>query len=266
MKEPIRVLSDLHLGHRVSRIGKVEALRPLIAGAGTVIFNGDTWQELALPFKDRSAAMLEELRAICREEGAEAIFLSGNHDPGWDGPGWIELADKRILITHGDALFFSGSPWSREALNRRQQIAELWRKHRAAECHAGERLRLARQIARSLVPPHFPKGKKLWQRVWEAAHPPSRAFHMLHSWLTQADAAVDFAEQFFPKAEIILIGHFHLPGVWNKDGRTVINTGAFLPPCKAWCVEIKSGWVSCSKITENSDACTIEPAFAHWRF
>ena len=42
MNEPVRVLSDLHLGHKVSRIDHVSALRPLIAGAGTVIFNGDT--------------------------------------------------------------------------------------------------------------------------------------------------------------------------------------------------------------------------------
>jgi hypothetical protein len=42
MSSPIRILSDLHLGHRVSRIASAESLRPLIAGAGTVIFNGDT--------------------------------------------------------------------------------------------------------------------------------------------------------------------------------------------------------------------------------
>ena len=53
MNEPVRILSDLHLGHRVSRIERTSALRPLIAGAGTVIFNGDTWQELAEPFRGR---------------------------------------------------------------------------------------------------------------------------------------------------------------------------------------------------------------------
>ena len=41
---PVRILSDLHLGHRVSRISSVECFRPLIAGAGTVVFTGDTWQ------------------------------------------------------------------------------------------------------------------------------------------------------------------------------------------------------------------------------
>ncbi len=48
--------------------------------------------------------MLEELKSLCREEGAEAVFLPGNHDPGWSGPGWVELAGGRIVVTHGDAL------------------------------------------------------------------------------------------------------------------------------------------------------------------
>ena len=72
MKEPVRILSDLHLGHKISRIESVSALRPLIAGAGTIVFNGDTWQELALPFRERSEVMLDELKGLCAEEGAEA--------------------------------------------------------------------------------------------------------------------------------------------------------------------------------------------------
>ncbi|BCU76058.1 hypothetical protein [Luteolibacter sp. LG18] len=265
MKGPVRILSDLHLGHRVSRIATVESLRPLIAGAGTVIFNGDTWQELALPFREKSARMLDELRALCASEGAEPVFLSGNHDPGWPGTGWLEMAESRILITHGDALFFDGSPWSREAIHGQQMIRNLWREHHAAACNAGERLRLARRIARNLVPKVFPKGKKLWQRVWEAAHPPQRALNMLHAWLSQAGAAADFAERFFPKAEIVIIGHFHLGGIWQRRGRLIINTGAFLPPGKATCVEIHEGWLTCSRVLESTDTCTLEAPFARWR-
>jgi len=265
MKQPIRILSDFHLGHRISRIATVEALRPLIAGAGTVVFNGDTWQELALPFRERSAAMLGELKTLCDEEGADAIFLSGNHDPGFAGPGWLELAEGRILITHGDALFFDGSPWSREAIRGQEMIRRLWSEHHAAACDAGERLRLAREIARHLVPRGFPKGKKLWQRIWEAAHPPQRALCMLHAWLTQADAAADFAERYFPKAEVILIGHFHRSGIWRRRGRLVLNTGAFLPPGKAYWAEWNDGWLSYGPIGETAEACRLLPASNHWR-
>ena len=54
MNEPVRILSDLHLGHKISRITRVSALRPLISGAATVVFNGDTWQELAAPFRAKA--------------------------------------------------------------------------------------------------------------------------------------------------------------------------------------------------------------------
>lgn len=265
MKEPVRILSDLHLGHRVSRITSVESLRPLITGAATVVFNGDTWQELAVMFREKSAEMLEELTTLCREEGAEPVFLSGNHDPGWPGTGWLELGDGKILITHGDALFFDGSPWSREAIAGQDDIRELWRQHHAAADDAGERLRLAREIARYLVPKTFPKGRKLWQRIWEAACPPQRALKMLHSWLTQADAAVDFSNKFFPRAEVIVIGHFHRSGIWHKRGRLVINTGAYLPPGDALWVEWNQGWLSCGKVLESPDRYTLGPAKARWR-
>jgi hypothetical protein len=151
MNEPIRVFSDLHLAHPVSRIERVAALRPLLEGAGTVIFNGDTWQELTFAVERRSAAMLDELRGLCAEVGCQPVFLSGNHDPGWPGPGWIELAGGRIVVTHGDALMFDGSPWKREILTNGARVLELWREHPAANTEAGERLRLAREIARALL-------------------------------------------------------------------------------------------------------------------
>ena len=150
MKEPVRILSDLHLGHKVSRLDRVESLRPLIAGAGTVIFNGDTWQELAEPWRERSEKMLDELKLLCADEGVEAVFLSGNHDPGWPGRGWVELAGGKIIVTHGDALLFASSPWKREIILSPQRVAALWDQHPDADHQVEERLRVARQIAREL--------------------------------------------------------------------------------------------------------------------
>lgn len=265
MNEPVRILSDLHLGHRVSRIEGVASLRPLIAGAGTILFNGDTWQELAAPFRECSRRMLDELTALCREEGAEPVFLSGNHDPGWPGTGWLELAGGKIVITHGDALFFDGSPWSREAIGRQAKVRELWREHHQAACDAGERLQLAREIARSLVPPVFPRGKKLWNRIWEAAHPPQRAFKMLHAWLTQADAASGFCDRYFPHAEVFIMGHFHREGIWLRKQRLIVNTGGFMNPAKATLVDWRDGWLTCRRIHEQGETRRIGETLGTWR-
>ena len=206
MNEPVRILSDLHLGHKISRIAQVSALRPLIVGAGTVVFNGDTWQELAGKLYARSREMLDELQAICREEGAEAIFLSGNHDPGWPGPGWIALAGGRIIITHGDALLFDGSPWKREILVSGERVMEVWNKHPRADRDIEERLRVAREIARQLCSHEYPTGRHFIQRAWDAVLPPGRAVKMIEAWMIQGSAGAKFCETYFPEAEVLKIG------------------------------------------------------------
>jgi len=265
MREPVRVLSDLHLGHRVSRIRRVAALRPLLEGAGTVVFNGDTWQELVTALRERAAEMLEELRDLCRAAGCEPVFLSGNHDPGWPGPGWLGLAEGRIVVTHGDALLFDGSPWKREILTGGGEILALWAEHPAAATDAGERLRLAREIARALPSRDAPVGRRLWQRAWDAVTPPQRALRMLQAWWNQGDLAGEFCERYFPAAEVLVIGHFHRHGLWRRGGRLIINTGSFVAPGRAHWVDWHDGWLRRGEIDETPDACRLGRTLGVWR-
>lgn len=264
MTPPVRILSDLHLGHRVSRIESVASLRPLIAGAGAVVFNGDTWQELARPFRERSAEMLEELRELCAEEGAEPVFLSGNHDPGWPGPGWVELAEGRILVTHGDAFFAEGSPWSRESFTRHEQVKALWDEHQAANGNPAARIALAREIALVLRAAEYPKGRQLWQRAMDAVSPPRRAFEMLRVWSMQAAAAADFAERYFPKAQIVVKGHFHRSGIWRKRGKLIVNLGAFMNPCRAYWADFDGSQFRCGRVDEGPE-CRMGDVSGVWR-
>jgi predicted phosphodiesterase len=266
VKEPVRVLSDLHLGHKISRIANVSALRPLIAGAGTVVFNGDTWQELAPPFRERSTVMLAELKALCAEEGVDTVFLPGNHDPGWPGPGWVELAGGRIIVTHGDALLYAGSPWKREILEAGERLAELWELHPAAGSDISERLRLARNIARDLCSTEYPFGRTFIQRAWDAAVPPKRALRMIESWFGQGGTGSQFCDTYFPNAEVLVIGHFHWQGIWHSDHRLMINTGSFMNPGRAQWVEWKDGWLTRGEIVETPDRCSIGETLGVWRF
>ncbi len=244
---------------------RVAALRPLLEGAGTVIFNGDTWQELTRTVAARSAAMLEELRELCAEVGCEPVFLPGNHDPGWPGPGWAELAGGRIVVTHGDGLLFDGSPWKREILTHPERVLELWRAHPAAVAEAEDRLRLAREIARALPSREPPGGRQLWQRVWDAAMPPQRALRILEVWWSQSTLAAEFCRQYFPAAEVLVLGHFHWHGCWLQDGRRIINTGSFVNPGRAHWVEWQAGWLRRGVIEETPDACRMGEVLDVWR-
>ena len=69
---PVRVLSDLHLGHSGCVIEKVAQLEPLIEGAQTVVFNGDTFEQMESRFRERSGAMLEELKMMPFADGPDA--------------------------------------------------------------------------------------------------------------------------------------------------------------------------------------------------
>ena len=265
MNEPVRILSDLHLGHKVSRIHQVSALRPLIAGAGTVIFNGDTWQELAAPFRQRSREMLDELQWLCAEEAADVIFLPGNHDPSWPGQGWIELANGRIVVSHGDSLLFDGSPWKHEILGKRETILEMWRQFPNALHDPEQRHELARQIARVLCSIEHSAGRHLIQRAWDAAFPPTRALHMLASWLHQGRHGAEFLHHYFPNAEVLVMGHFHQRGCWQHRGKLIINTGTFMAPGRAQWVEWHQGQLCHGKIIEGRLECTLGPTLNRWR-
>jgi len=265
LKQPVRILSDLHLAHQVSRIARVDALRPLLAGAGTVIFNGDTTEELADAVAARSAEMLDELQRLCAQEGCAAVFLSGNHDPSWPGPGWVELAGGRIIVTHGDAVLVEGSPWKREVLTGRQQVLDLWREHPDAATDAAARLRLAREMARALPPDAEPFGRRLWQRAWDAALPPQRALSILQAWWHQGASGVEFCKRYFPQAEVLIVGHFHRHGWWRKDGRLVINTGSFMSPGRAHWVEWHTGCLRRGVVTESPAGCRLGKVLNSWQ-
>jgi exonuclease SbcD len=193
------------------------------------------------------------------------VFLAGNHDPGWPGLGWVELAGGRIVVTHGDALLFDGSPWKREILESNEAIRELWRQHPGAGSDAGERLRLARRIAFDLCSVEYPLGRRLIQRVWDAVVPPKRALRMIESWHGRAAAATRFCESYFPQAEVLVFGHFHRQGCWRKNGRLIIDTGSFMSPGRAHWVEWNDGWLVRGEVEETPTSCTLGRRLGVWR-
>ena len=123
--EPILILSDLHLGHRASRIKHPEQLAPILRGPGSVIFNGDT-SEMRNP-EDRLVGrkLAADLARICHQAGRKAFFVNGNHDPTVSSTNHLDLAHGAILVTHGDILFLDVAPWSRDAGHYRKKHRQI---------------------------------------------------------------------------------------------------------------------------------------------
>ena len=50
-----------------------------------------------------------------------------------------------------------------------------------------------------------------------------------------------------------IVGHSHRPGVWERGGKTLINTGAFSFPGKPWCAVIGDGQVRVERLIKTDN-------------
>jgi predicted phosphodiesterase len=227
-----RILSDLHFGHPATSLRDVEQLAPLLRGASRVVFNGDSVEARFVKEREQGRADLDLLKAFCRSAGVETTFLTGNHDPGLTDLHHLDLADGAVLVTHGDILFHGLSPWSREAVALQEAHSRFLEE--AGNPQAMEPcLAVARRSALAIetlgpLAHHHARIRTLSgfiREVW----PPWRPLKMIECWVKTPSLAAAFAAQHRPEAKFILLGHTHRAGVWKRQGRTIINTGSFLP-------------------------------------
>ncbi len=230
--DPVLILSDLHLGHRASRIDDVSRLEPLIRPFRTAIFNGDTaelWHATDRPFGRKLTA---DLARFCHHVGCKAIFINGNHDPDISEVNHLDLHGGALLVTHGDILFLGVAPWSKEANQylsaHRRILKDLGEDALGSFEHqllATKRASLELQMWESPAnKASLPGLRMLAFQFW----PPTRPFKIIHAWWHTPSLAADLMKLFRPQAQVMLIGHTHYAGVWRRSGRIIVNTGSFL--------------------------------------
>ena len=256
LQEPIVILSDVHIGLPSSKVNDPLQLAPLIQGAGTVIFNGDTVEMRTQQKRSSAIATVEQLKKICAAYGATPIFINGNHDPVISTINQVELWDSRILITHGDILFHKISPWSWEGDVVGEEHTRLLNELESADFVDFEKRLFISKKASLIFEMHehrFPMGRthailSFLKEFW----PPWRPFQVLKYWADTPKLAVQLSETFRPHAEIILIGHTHLGGIWQLHNKTIINTGSFLPFSGCFGVQIHNGYFAVREILEKN--------------
>ncbi len=236
-----RILSDLHFGHRSSRVRDLSQIAPLLEGAGRVLFNGDTVEMLFTDERESGAAAIATLRGLCQEAGAEPVFLSGNHDPMLTETHFLELAGGAVFITHGDILFHGLSPWSVEAgLLKTAHTREMEALGHPADL-SGQFLALRRAVLaleplgeqiRALRKPGLLHA--IARHLW----PPSLPWHIARGWARTPFLAEAFASRHAPQSRFVVIGHTHFGGVWRVGPRVVINTGSFLPLSRRFALDL----------------------------
>jgi hypothetical protein len=86
-------------------------------------------------------------------------------------------------------------------------------------------------------------GKRGRSYLLSALWPPERCFQILRVWFGMVGAAERFVTRFRPDARVFLFGHFHRSGVWERNGRLLCNTGAFMRGSRPLMVEVADGGV-----------------------
>lgn len=235
----------------------VRQLAPLIEGAGTVVFNGDTIEQRASNYRAKSLEMLSELEGLCAELGALPVFLTGNHDPSHWEQDFVDLAGQ-AFVTHGHVLLRYISPWSRNSEESARRIDALWEACAPDELDdIVKRFELAREscYAMEVYQPRFRRllVAKL-AAIAAEAWPPSRPYSVLQTWLNVPREAARFLERYRPGANIFVGGHTHLPGCWSIGDKTIINTGAFFIVLNAQIVEIAGDALTYRAVKTHHDA------------
>ncbi len=226
------IISDTHLGKPGA--ATAEALRPVWQGIDELVINGDT-AEVQVPWL-RGAAVreLDRLEQLTRQDGVRLTLISGNHDAYLTDRRCLQLAQGRILIMHGDALHPAVAPWTRSAKTLKQRT-----EHEIANAEADElatRLDITQHVGHSEFLKEYvlsSLGESTAKRILAR---PIEVPYVLWYWRREPELARLFMQRYVPQAKVLIVGHSHRRAFWQRGGRTIINTGAFMFPGRPQCI------------------------------
>jgi predicted phosphodiesterase len=248
-----RIFSDVHFGDRLSQVRSFAQLRPLCAGAGALVLNGDTVDSRPGPDPAHTARCLAAAREFAAGTGVPVTFVTGNHDPDFSPVHSLDLAGGRIFVVHGDVLFSNIVPWGRDAVRIGRDLdAELAALPAEGRERLEDRLAAYRRVAAGIRQRHQSERRPvryLLRLATDTLLPPGSAFGMLRAWGTLPRRAAELARRHRPGARFIVVGHTHRPGVWSdRSGVGVVNTGSFTRPFGAFAVDVEEARLTVRRI------------------
>lgn len=249
------ILSDTHLGKPSG--ATAAALRPLWQGIDELVVNGDT-AEVQVPWL-RSAAVreLDQLETLTAKDGVKLTLISGNHDAYLTDRRCLQLGSGSILVMHGDALHPAVAPWTRyaESLANRTERGIA----RAAQDDLANRLDIAQHVGHSEFLREYviaSLGESTLKRILAR---PIEVPQVLSYWRKEPALAERFLERYAPQTKVLIVGHSHRRRVSQRNGRTIINTGAFMFPGKPQGVIHQGDTLGVHRIIKRAGAYELAP-------
>jgi predicted phosphodiesterase len=201
------------------------------------------------------------LGRLCRRDGVAVTMLAGNHDPDISAARHLTLGE--ILVTHGDVLHPAIAPWTPSAERIRaahdRAVAALPDGH---DLDLETMLRIFQQASREST--DFEEDASSTS-ILHMLLRPGAVLRVLRYWHRFARMAAAFAERHAPSARFVVMGHTHRGGIWNVDGRVIINTGSFGFPGRPRAVICEGGELSVRRIRRRGDTYAFADApIATW--
>ena len=170
--------------------------------------------------REEARQLFEELLELARMRGVTVDLLRGNHDPE-GGAGVIWLADREVLVTHGDAIYDDATPWSREIGHYRAEVNAIIEKYKPQNHLAAACADRAKEIALVLKVIPLPKLPPPFNFFATALWPPSRTLEMLRVWRGMGEAGGEFFGAFGRRGEGLGLWSFSsgrdLGARWESD-------------------------------------------------
>jgi predicted phosphodiesterase len=254
---PIRIFSDLHYGDRASMLSSLPDLKPLLEGADQIILNGDTLDTRTGGNAAATSAARGAVTAFFHQQVPRTTWLTGNHDPDISENHAVELAGRKVYVTHGDILFENLVPWGRDAAALSERIAAELAQLSPVELGDLEKLFAASRRAAASIPQRHQTERNLLKYVVGFAAdtfwPPLRILHVLKAWRETPVRAEALLKRHQLPARIFIMGHTHRLGVTRSpNGTLIINTGSFCPPCAGGVVDVTATHVLLRTVTRRA--------------
>ncbi len=227
-------------------------MEPLFRDIRSVIFNGDTVEMRSERNREQAGSILREIELFCAGQSAATCFINGNHDPIISTTNHVELGAGSLLVTHGDVLFHESTRRASGGRARRAVRAKLLRQLDENERTTLEEiLSTNKRVSPVITLDDFTIPNGTWgqfttfmRQTW----PPRRLVHMVSSWKDTPVHAIDLIRLYRPGARCVIVGHTHFPGIWQRRGCHVINTGSYLPMLGRLAVDFVDDVVTVRKV------------------
>ena len=216
------ILSDIHFCKRGSTIHSFEQLRPLWQGFDAVVLNGDTLELHCDKYAVKSKIANDKLHKMAKEDGVHLSMVCGNHDPTVSSLEHKWYWDKKVLVFHGHAPIFGGAPWSWRYKHFAKSYEEQLQQYGDGFNEQLAAVRIASiQSASGAFNYHKPSPFQMLLLIVPAI------YKILKCWMQYPSLVIKWSNKFAPSATFIVTGHTHHAGIWERDGKVVINTGCF---------------------------------------